>query len=244
MTVGHDYVSARYRQPRLRSGSSTKVSPMSYQDEVFAQRERLLLDAALVLFRERGWEQVTVAQVAASAGIGKGTVYKHFATKDAIYARLALEFSRRCLERYRLVAIGDSPLTAMRSVIRLAFDLMQENPIEVQLCLYCERPEFQDRLGGEVQTHFQHLDDEYNQMFHQFLDAAVAKGEMVMGSSETVYWGIEAGFHGVMARVAAGGFGSWSGHASLSMYFDHVADFMIAGLIGAPAIGSKFREEG
>lgn len=31
---------------------------MSYQDEVFAQRERLLLDTALELFIQRGWAPV------------------------------------------------------------------------------------------------------------------------------------------------------------------------------------------
>lgn len=211
---------------------------MSYQDEVFAQRERLLLDTALELFLQRGWESVTVAEVATAAGIGKGTVYKHFPTKDAIYARLALEFSRRCLARYRAISDVGSPLVAMRAVIRLAFDLMAQSPVEVQLCLHCERPEFLDRLGSDIQSEFRQLDAEYTEMFHQFLDAAVSHGELRIASVETVYWGIEAGFQGVMSRVAAGGFGPRSHTTTLPTYFDYVADFMIAGLVGAPAVGS------
>ena len=75
-------------------------------------------------------------------------------------------------------------------------------------------------------------------LFNEFIEAAVAKGEMAPVDTEAVYWGIEAGFHGVMARIAAGGFGRWCGTPDMSRYFDHVADFMIAGLVGAPAAGS------
>ncbi len=209
---------------------------MGYQDEAFQQRERVLLDTALTLFRDRGWEQVTVAQVAEAAGIGKGTVYKHFATKESIYARLALEFSRRCLAQYRQVALGERALVSMRQVVRQAFDTMQRNPIEVQLSLHCERPEFQERLDAGFQAEFAALEEEYNALFNAFIEAAVSRGEMAPVATEALYWGIEAGFHGVMARVAAGGFGGGHNTPDLSRYFDHVADFMIAGLLGAPAV--------
>lgn len=75
-------------------------------------------------------------------------------------------------------------------------------------------------------------------MFHQFLDAAVSHGELRIASVETVYWGIEAGFQGVMSRIAAGGFGPRSHTTTLPTYFDNVADFMIAGLVGAPVVSS------
>ncbi|MDX1636264.1 MAG: TetR/AcrR family transcriptional regulator [Marinobacter sp.] len=211
---------------------------MGYQDEAFQQRERVLLDTALALFRDRGWEQVTVAQVAEAAGIGKGTVYKHFATKESIYARLALEFSRRCLSQYRRVVIGDRALVSMREVIRQAFDLMCDNPIEVQLSLHCERPEFQERLDAGLRADFGELEQQYTELFNHFIEVAVSRGEMAPVSTEALYWGIEAGFHGVMARVAAGGFGAGCNMPDLARYLDHVADFMIAGLLGAPAVAA------
>ncbi|WP_166258491.1 TetR/AcrR family transcriptional regulator [Marinobacter salicampi] len=217
---------------------------MGYQDEVFRKREQTLLATALKLFQKHGWEQVTVAQVADAAGIGKGTVYKHFATKDEIYARLALDFSQRCLEAYRRQGIGDQALASMRAVIRLSFDLMHQHPTEVQLSLHCERPEFQERLGPRFQSRFAELEVGYTRLFNELLEAAVARGEIPQVPIESVFWGIEAGFHGVMARVAAGGFGHWSTTPDMARYFDHVADFMIAGLLGASAIGATLERQG
>ncbi len=47
------------------------------------RNRRLLLDAAAAEFAEHGMD-VSVAQIAVRAGIGKGTVFRHFATKDQL----------------------------------------------------------------------------------------------------------------------------------------------------------------
>lgn len=48
-----------------------------------ARNRRLLLDAAAAEFAEHGTE-VSIARIAARAGIGKGTVFRHFATKEQL----------------------------------------------------------------------------------------------------------------------------------------------------------------
>ena len=53
-------------------------------------REAALLAAAAALLEREDWATVTVEAIAAEAEYAKGTVYKHFASKDEIYARLAL----------------------------------------------------------------------------------------------------------------------------------------------------------
>lgn len=215
---------------------------MRYQNESFRHRERLLLDTALQRFKRDGWESVTVAELAAAAGIAKGTVYKHFPSKEAIYAQLVLEFSRSCLERYLAVPVGPRPLETMRELILLAFNIMREHPVEVQLSLHCERPEFQQRLEPELREAFQLLDQQYNELFNNLLDQAVAAGEIPRKPSDPLYWGVDTMFQGVMARIAAGGFGEWREPVNLDAYFHHVADFIIAGIHGAsPAADSDNR---
>lgn len=76
-------------------------------------RERLL-DAADHLLATRGFRHMTVAAVAARAGVGKGSVYLHFASKD----ELALGCLDRMAERVlaRLLAIAEGPGTAQARV--------------------------------------------------------------------------------------------------------------------------------
>ncbi|MCH8499769.1 MAG: TetR/AcrR family transcriptional regulator [Marinobacter sp.] len=205
---------------------------MGYQDQVFAQREQLLLTTARELFLAHGWEQVSVARVAEAAGIGKGTVYRHFPTKEAIYAQLVLAFSRRCLETYRQMPAEANPLLTMHRIIRRAFDLMNANRMEVQLCLHCERPEFQDRLDDAYRARFRELDQDYFDLFNGLAGEAVAGGLLKLGSVEEVHSGVETAFHGVMTRIAIGGFGACYGPETMESYFDHVADFLMAGIVG------------
>ena len=47
------------------------------------RRDRLY-EAAVALFRERGYEHTTVDQITQQAGVAKGTFFNYFATKDAV----------------------------------------------------------------------------------------------------------------------------------------------------------------
>lgn len=48
------------------------------------QTRKLILDAAYVLFRKRGYTRVNVDEIAAEAHITKRTLYSHFDSKDAL----------------------------------------------------------------------------------------------------------------------------------------------------------------
>ena len=55
-----------------------------------ARNRKLLLAAATDEFAERGLD-ASVADIARRAGIGKGTVFRHFATKDDLLAAIVLD---------------------------------------------------------------------------------------------------------------------------------------------------------
>ena len=50
----------------------------------FRRREQEILDTALQLFLDQGEDSVTVEMIADAVGIGKGTIYKHFKSKDEL----------------------------------------------------------------------------------------------------------------------------------------------------------------
>jgi AcrR family transcriptional regulator len=66
------------------------VAKRAYATEDKEARRRVILTAAAELF-SRSQELPSVAEVAASAGLAKGTVYLYFRTKGAIFAAILLE---------------------------------------------------------------------------------------------------------------------------------------------------------
>src|SRR5262245_48721634 len=53
------------------------------------RNRRLLLDAASEAFAEGGVE-VSIGEIAQRAGVGKGTVFRHFASKEELLAAIML----------------------------------------------------------------------------------------------------------------------------------------------------------
>ncbi len=74
--------------------------------DAIANRERVVA-AAERLFRERGVEAVRMDDIAAAAGVGKGTLYRGFADKSALVAAVLDGRERAFQER---VLRGDPPL--------------------------------------------------------------------------------------------------------------------------------------
>src|SRR5215470_4548245 len=82
------------------------------------KRQRIL-DAATAVFAERDFHRVQVSDVATRAGVGKGTVYLYFPTKDDLH-RVALEASlTRIREDIEVAAATDAPTDAVLRAIVL-----------------------------------------------------------------------------------------------------------------------------
>ena len=50
------------------------------------EKRAAILEAAMALFPERGYEGVSMDAIAQQAGVSKLTVYNHFADKEALFA--------------------------------------------------------------------------------------------------------------------------------------------------------------
>ena len=92
-----------------------------------------LAKAALALYAEQGFDQTTVAQIAARAGLTERTFFRHFADKREVLFS-GMEMLRDLLVR----AVADTPasapaMDAVGSAIEAAGAVLQENPERVKL---------------------------------------------------------------------------------------------------------------
>jgi AcrR family transcriptional regulator len=90
-----------------------------------------LLEAALTLFTEQGFEETTVAQIAARAGVTEMTFYRHFGTKDAVlvddpYDPLIADAVRNVDAPTALASAAAGVLTAWRAVPEPAVEIVRD----------------------------------------------------------------------------------------------------------------------
>jgi AcrR family transcriptional regulator len=80
------------------------------RSDAAANRERIL-DAATIAVRRDG-EKVPMATIAEEAGVGIGTLYRHYPTRPALLAALALRSFQLVLQHARAAALSDDPAPA------------------------------------------------------------------------------------------------------------------------------------
>lgn len=91
-------------------------------------RDVMLREAAR-LFAERGFRGTSVEDIGAACGVSGPAVYKHFAGKDEILARLLVDISEQLVEGGRQVVGGEpDPAAALRSLVEFHTDFALGEP--------------------------------------------------------------------------------------------------------------------
>ena len=81
------------------------------------QTRRLIAEAAHRLFTERGFDAVTVSEVARAADVSEGTVFNYFPTKEELFYSGMEAFEVRLIDAVRQRPPGESVLEAFRRFV-------------------------------------------------------------------------------------------------------------------------------
>jgi AcrR family transcriptional regulator len=80
-----------------------------------AATRALVLETAQRLFAERGFEAVTIADIAATADVAVQTVFNHFPTKEELFFAGRVPWVEAPAEAVRTRTPGESPIAALRA---------------------------------------------------------------------------------------------------------------------------------
>lgn len=92
--------------------------------ELRLERKNRLLGIAAVVFSEKGYAGTTISAVAARAGIGKGTVYGYFASKEELFFELFFWYGREMMAGVSLAppppdqAVRDTFLAIVAEIVQ------------------------------------------------------------------------------------------------------------------------------
>ena len=91
------------------SKAPTEAQPIAQRlrSDAAANRERILAAATIAVTRDG--EKVPMATIADEAGVGIGTLYRHYPTREALLAALTLRSFQLVLEHARAAAQSDEP---------------------------------------------------------------------------------------------------------------------------------------
>src|SRR5665213_2745727 len=110
--------------------SSPVIARVSFKEKMLQAREEAIVKAVSRLLAEKGFEAMTVDEVAAEVGIAKASLYKHFPSKEDLAASAMVRVMRRVQDFLLSLPMDDAPLDKLRAAVRwtLALQLAGEMP--------------------------------------------------------------------------------------------------------------------
>jgi len=95
-----------------------------------AAPDRRLIEAAEAQFRRFGYKRTTIDDITAGAGTGKGSLYLHFESKQAVYMAVVEASLERFVETTARLLDGPEPVPArLRTLVELTIDHYGEDEL-------------------------------------------------------------------------------------------------------------------
>lgn len=118
------------------------------------ERRRAVLDAARHEFAQRGYQGAGIAAIAASCGCSEPILYRHFASKQALFAAVLVDAAELLHERIAPVfAEQEDPLAALSAVAELATQdalFIEISRLRMLAVTLADEPEIQAALARTV----------------------------------------------------------------------------------------------
>ncbi|MCB1264829.1 MAG: TetR family transcriptional regulator KstR2 [Mycobacterium sp.] len=138
-----------------------------------ATRRGELLGLAASMFAERGLRATTVRDIADAAGILSGSLYHHFASKEAMVDEVLRGFLDWLFERYQqIIDTEPDPLERLKGLVMASFDAIEHHHAEVVI--------YQDeakRLSGQPRfAYISELNLRQRTMWVDVLNDGIAQG--------------------------------------------------------------------
>ncbi len=157
--------------------SAEILSAPSRKPRADAERNRLrLLEAARTAFTAAG-TTVSLEEVARQAGVGIGTLYRHFPTRDALFAEVYRNEVQKLCDRSRELADSRPPLEALRSWLLLFVDYLATKLILVEA--------FRSMVGDTSRL-TAHSGEMLTQAITLLVDRAVDSGDIAKGAIDPI----------------------------------------------------------
>ena len=102
---------------------TSAVTKISFKTQMLQAREDAIIRVVNRLLAEKGFDAMTVDEVAANVGIAKASLYKHFPSKEDLAAAAMVHVMRRAQSYLKDLPANTSPLEKLRDVVRWTMEL-------------------------------------------------------------------------------------------------------------------------
>ena len=104
--------------PPASAPNKPRGAVVSFKTQMLRAREDAIVEAANRLLAEKGFDLMTMDQVAANVGIAKASLYKHFSSKEQLAAAGMVRVLGQALSFLTTLPETATPLNQLKAVVR------------------------------------------------------------------------------------------------------------------------------
>lgn len=94
-----------------------------------SEKKRRILNSAIKIFGEKGFQNATISEIAKEAGIGDATIYEYFKSKEDILLEIPVEVSKELIPQLHDHMMGiKGALNKLRKFIWWWLNYVEKNP--------------------------------------------------------------------------------------------------------------------
>ena len=152
---------------------TSKAPKVSFKEQMLQAREQALIDAVNRLLAEKGFEAMTVDEVAAEVGIAKASLYKHFPSKEDLAAAAMAHLMDKALEFVQSQEDKPNPLDKLRATVAWTMRLKLSGNMPTL-------PSQNSTLRATLMRHKRYMDGlmEVSERLGAWIEAAQAQGHI------------------------------------------------------------------
>ncbi len=172
----------------------------SQKDESKRQR---IIEAALKVFAEVGVSNGKIATIAQKAGVGKGTVYEYFSSKEEIFMAVFKSFFTQMISGYEsMVQQSMGPVEKISLMLDYTYDFLDNELSDINtsdwlIFLEIFLQGFRDEIHGDSKLSFTKMIHSMYQVFKPVIEEGIASGVFKPLDSEHITFIIFAAIDGI-----------------------------------------------
>jgi AcrR family transcriptional regulator len=157
--------------------------------ETRTDKKNRIIEAAVVVFARKGYASATVADIAARAKIGKGTIYEYFTSKEDLFFAVFKWFKTQteAATRVHIAVLGDSAAKRLEaisdSLMGMWPDIAEVFTLTMEFWAASSSSQMRDRFKANFRNTYQ----EFRGVVKSLIDEGITRGEFRPGiDSESV----------------------------------------------------------
>jgi TetR/AcrR family transcriptional regulator, regulator of autoinduction and epiphytic fitness len=153
--------------------NSSNVVKVSFKEQMLQAREEAIIRVVNLLLAEKGFEAMTVDEVAAAVGIAKASLYKHFPSKEDLAAAAMVSVMRRAQDFIATLPLQAAPLENLRAVVRWTMEVKLAGEMP-------SLPSQNSKLRATLMANRAYMDGlmEVSEVLGGWIEAAQAQGSL------------------------------------------------------------------